>query len=145
MCSVSSLTLGTSAPHAHWTPPFFLSQTHPVEQFCPLSVLTSLWCAPVTAKSDLHHGHLACAVLTKFPFVPLCAHLITGPCAAHPSFSRVLGWLLSISALLLNRVCVFHLLNSSTSQDPCVAFVFSLVMCSMSELIPSQGILSTVI
>ena len=120
--------------------PFPFSHRHTQWDRSVHCVLTSLWRAPVAAKKWPPPRHLARAVLTKSPFVPL----ITGPFCCPPSFSRVLGWLLSLSALL-HRVCVFHLLNGSISQDPRVAFVFSLVMCSMGELIPSPDILSTVI
>ena len=140
MCSVSSLTPGAFCPTCPLSVPSFLSQT-------PSGATLPAACPhlPVVCSSD--SWRVAPATATWLAQAPRSSHVhpsvpasVLHPRAAHPSFSSP-----SISALFLNRVCVFHLLNSSTSQDPRVAFVFSLVMCTMSEWIPSQGILSTVV
>lgn len=140
MCSVCNLPLGTFCPTCPLSSTLFLSLTDTPSGTVLSTVCPHLLVAcPVAAKEWPPPRHLACAVLTKFPFVPL----IIGPLCCPPSFSRVLGWLLSLSALLLHRVCVFHLLNRFPRIH--VWPLFSHVMCSLSELIPSPDVLSTVI
>lgn len=144
MCSVSSLTPGAFCPTCPLSVPSFLSQTPSgatLPAACPhLPVVCSSdsWRVAPPRPPGLRRPHEA-PMCTPLCPPQYCTLVLPTP------LSRVLGWLPSISALFLNRVCVFHLLNSSTSQDPRVAFVFSLVMCTMSEWIPSQGILSTVV
>ena len=97
MCSVSSLTAGHFLPHMPIElRPSPFSHRHTQWNYS-VHCLSSPPCGMLQGplKSDLHHRHLACAVLTEFPLVPLCSHLIIGPLCCPPLFLKS-PWLASV-------------------------------------------------